>query len=202
MAIDLATVRLAKPRGRLDQRVKHRLQVESRAADGLEHVGGRGLLLQRLAELSEQAGVLDSDNGLAGEVLDQLDLLVGERADLLAVDVDVANQLVLFEHRNEEKGSRRGKFDDADSRRIALLIGKLLGVVGNVNKVLRSHHTAESIVRVGINQRVTLSGLGEGGWRIMHRGNAEGIVFAELQSGEIGPANAHRVLQHSLEYRL
>ena len=57
-------------------------------------------------------------------------------------------------------------------------------------------------MRVGINQRVALSGLGEGGWRIMHRGNAEGIVFAELQSGEIGPANAHRVFQHSLEYRL
>ena len=132
----------------------------------------------------------------------QLDLLVGERTHLLTVDVDVANQLVVLEHRNEEKGSRRGKFDDADSRRIALLIGKLLAVVGNVNEVLRSHHTAKSIVRIGINQRVALSGLGEGGWRIMHRGNAEGIVFAELQSGEIGPANAHRVFQHSLEYRL
>ena len=153
-------------------------------------------------QLVEQAGVLDGDYGLRGEVSQQVDLLVGERADLLTVDVNVANQLVVFEHRNEEKRSRRGKFDDADSRRIALLIGKLLGVVGNVNEVLRSHHTAESIVRVGINQRVALSGRGEGGWRIMHRGNAEGFVFAELQSGEIGPANAHRVFQHGLEYRL
>ena len=168
----------------------------------LQHLGGRGLLLQRLAQLIKQPRVLDRDDGLGGEVLDQFDLLVGERADLLTVDVNVANQLVVFEHRDEEKRSRPGKFDDADSRRIALLIGKLLGVVGNVNEVLRSHHTAESIVRAGINQRVALSGLGEGGWRIMHRGNAEGIVFAELQSGEIGPANAHRVFQHSLEYRL
>ena len=73
-----ATVRLAQPCGRLDQRVEHRLQIEGRAADDLEHVGGGGLLLQRFAQLVEQPRVLDSDDGLGGEVLDQLDLLVGE----------------------------------------------------------------------------------------------------------------------------
>ena len=39
-------VRLAKARRRLDQCVEHRLQIERRAADDLEHVGGGGLLLQ------------------------------------------------------------------------------------------------------------------------------------------------------------
>ena len=53
----------------LDQCIEHRLQVEGRAADDLEHVGGGGLLLQRFAQLVEQAGVLDGDDGLAGEVL-------------------------------------------------------------------------------------------------------------------------------------
>src|SRR6516162_8491809 len=38
-------IRLAKPGSRLDQRVKYCLQVERRAADHLEHVGGGGLLL-------------------------------------------------------------------------------------------------------------------------------------------------------------
>ena len=47
---------------------------------------GGGLLLQRFAQLVEQPGVLDGDDRLAGEVLHQLDLLVGERANLLAVD--------------------------------------------------------------------------------------------------------------------
>ena len=54
---------------------------------------GRGLLLQRLAQiigalaqLVEQPRVLDGDDGLGGEVLHQLDLLVGEWADLLAID--------------------------------------------------------------------------------------------------------------------
>ena len=41
-------IRLAQPGRRLDQRVEHRLQIEGRAADDLEHVGGGGLLLQRI----------------------------------------------------------------------------------------------------------------------------------------------------------
>ena len=59
------------------------------------------------AQLVEQTRILDGDDGLRGEVLDQLDLLVGERADFLAIDVDAADQFVVFEHRNEQKGSRR-----------------------------------------------------------------------------------------------
>ena len=70
------------------------LQIEGRAADDLEHVGGGGLLLQQFAQLVEQAGILDGDDGLVGEILDQLDLLVSEWADLLAVDGDSADQLV------------------------------------------------------------------------------------------------------------
>ena len=46
------------------------------------------------AQLVEQPRVLDGDDGLGGEVRDQLDLLVGERADLLAVDDNRADQLV------------------------------------------------------------------------------------------------------------
>jgi len=51
-ALSVAT----KPCRRFDERVEHGLQIEGRAADDLEHVGGRGLLLQRFAQLFEQAG--------------------------------------------------------------------------------------------------------------------------------------------------
>src|SRR5262249_14425094 len=41
-------VGLAKARRRFDECVEHRLQIEGRAADDLENVGGGGLLLERL----------------------------------------------------------------------------------------------------------------------------------------------------------
>src|SRR5262245_4027705 len=88
---EIGLVCTAKPRGRLDKRVKHRLQIEGRAADDLEHVGGCGLLLQRFAQLVNQTGVLDRDNGLSSEVLDQFDLLFGKRTNFLAVNDDSAN---------------------------------------------------------------------------------------------------------------
>jgi hypothetical protein len=68
------------------------LQIERRAADDLEHVGSGGLLLQRFSQLVEQPSVLDGDDGLVGEVRHQLDLLVGERANLRAVDDDCADK--------------------------------------------------------------------------------------------------------------
>jgi hypothetical protein len=37
--------------------IQHRLQIEGRAADDFEYVGGGGLLLQRFAQLVEQPGV-------------------------------------------------------------------------------------------------------------------------------------------------
>ena len=44
----------AQPRRGIDKAVQHRLQIEGRPANDLEHVGGRGLLLQRLAQLAPE----------------------------------------------------------------------------------------------------------------------------------------------------
>src|SRR5262249_57939048 len=48
---DACSFRLAQPCRRFDQRIEYGLQIESRATDHLEDVGGRGLLLQRFAEI-------------------------------------------------------------------------------------------------------------------------------------------------------
>ena len=68
-------VGIAEPGCRFDKSLQHGLQVEGRPADDLEHVGGGGLLLQRFAQLVEQARILDSDDGLCGKVLDKIDCL-------------------------------------------------------------------------------------------------------------------------------
>ena len=54
----------------------------------------------RFAQFVEQARVLDGDDCLRSEVREQLDLLVGERAYLLAIDADRSDHLIILEHRN------------------------------------------------------------------------------------------------------
>src|SRR5262249_20418627 len=68
--IDERSVGIAQPRRRPDKGTRHRLQVKSRAADDLQHVGGGGLLLQGFPQLVKQAGVLDGDDSLLREILD------------------------------------------------------------------------------------------------------------------------------------
>ena len=75
-------------------------QVERRAADDLQHVGGRGLLVQRFFEvarprlhLAEQARVLDRDHRLVGEGLDDLDFPVGEGDRLVSRHAENADRL-------------------------------------------------------------------------------------------------------------
>ena len=65
-------------------RVEHRLRVGDRAADDAQHLGGRGLLLERLLGLVEQARVLDRDHRLVGEGLQQRDRPCRRTARLLA----------------------------------------------------------------------------------------------------------------------
>jgi hypothetical protein len=99
---------------RLDQRIEHRLQVEGRAADDFEHVGGGGLLLEGFPQLVEQARVLDGDHGLAGKILHQRDLLVSKWLDLLAKNVDHADKLTIAEHRDAQVGTRACEFEDSN----------------------------------------------------------------------------------------
>src|ERR1700675_1400938 len=72
--------------GRGDQGVEHGLQIEGRAADDLEHVGGGSLLVQCLRKVAgsrlnfgEHPHVLNRDHGLIGEGLDESDLALRER---------------------------------------------------------------------------------------------------------------------------
>ena len=72
-----------------------------------------------LAQFVEQPRVLDGDNGLGGEVLHQLDLLVGERANFLPVQNDGADQLFIFQHRNGYKCPSTAQFNGRNNFRFA-----------------------------------------------------------------------------------
>src|SRR6516162_9812810 len=88
-----------------------RTDVGRRGGDHLQDVAASGLIDQRfgeivraLAQLPEQAGVLDRDHGLIGEGCDQPDLLVIEWNGLAPAHADRAHHLVSREHRIEQQG--------------------------------------------------------------------------------------------------
>ena len=93
---DLHVLRLAQAARRVGQGIEHGLQVECRAADDFEHIGSGGLLLQRFTKLVEQAGVLDSDDGLGGEVRDERDVFIAKGPHLLPIDDKSPNQSAFF----------------------------------------------------------------------------------------------------------
>ena len=89
----MAELRLANAHGVFQHRLEHRLKFPRRTGDDLQHLGGRGLLLQRLREISgamaqliQQPGVLDRDHRLGGEIRDKANLFVGERANFPPVN--------------------------------------------------------------------------------------------------------------------
>src|SRR5262249_22185972 len=96
----------AQPVRLLQDRVEHWREVAGRRVDDLQHLGGRGLLLQSLARLSYEPRVLHCNYRLRGEVLQQRDLLVGERPNLVTVDVESADEDIVFTESNAEKRSK------------------------------------------------------------------------------------------------
>src|SRR5690242_785128 len=69
---DYGVISITKPHGRFDQCVQHSWQIEGRPANDFENVSSRSLLLQGLAQLVQQARVLNGDDRLVSEDLQQL----------------------------------------------------------------------------------------------------------------------------------
>src|SRR6516164_27293 len=90
-----------------------------------------------LAQLIEQPRVLYGDDGLSGEALHQLDLLVGEFTHLLAINYKGTDEFVLLQHWYDENGPSTGIIHDLGKRWI-LDVTPFCPDVGNVNDVLRS----------------------------------------------------------------
>src|SRR5262245_63078070 len=97
-----------------------------RAADHLEHVRGSGLLLQRLAQPIQQSGILNGDGSLTGKAGYQLDLLVTERPDLLAINGDRAKQILVLKYWHHNSRTRTPIFrrqTEIRSRRVIRAAG-------------------------------------------------------------------------------
>ena len=156
-------------------------------------------MLQRLAKLVEQARVLDGDDGLAGEVRDQLDVLVGEGAFFLAIDGDGADQLALLQHRHGNQGADPRDIHSSNRQWVAAEIGKACPQVFNVDWVPSRGSTRKGHVRARAKQRVSPS-LGICRWhRAMKCHGTKRISFLKPQDAITRLAESCRVLQHGLE---
>jgi hypothetical protein len=92
--------------------LEHRLQLARRAADDLQDLRGRGLLLQRLAQLArarlhlvKQPRVFDGDHRLVGKGGEQPDLLLRERLDLGAYQRNDADRVSFSQKWHAEHSS-------------------------------------------------------------------------------------------------
>src|SRR5262245_37752670 len=186
---------LAKPGCRFCECVQHGLQVEGRAADDLEHVGGRGLLLEGLSQLVEQARVLDGDNGLGGEILQQLDLLVGERTHLLAIDNNYANRLALLEHRRSQVAARRAEPDRVTRQKLPFR-----RPIGNVDGLLSEDEVLEYTSRGRLKWSSLPDKFGESLWDVEFCGRAKRAIPIVEHDAELCSADARGILQHCLEH--
>ena len=93
-------------------------------------------IIGALAQLVEQPRILDGDHRLRSEVRHQLDLLVGERSDLLAKDEDGADEVARVEHRHVDDCASTGEVGDGDDRWIALKVRRLRPKIVGVRYLL------------------------------------------------------------------
>jgi hypothetical protein len=119
-----------------------------RTADHAQHVGGRCLLLQRLTQLVEQPRVLDGDDGLCGEIPEQLDLSVGERQHFLPIDSNAADQIAFIEHRDKDVGACARCLDERNKARFAIDVSRLDHKIGDGNNACGLSQPRKRVTRI------------------------------------------------------
>ena len=187
-----AIVGFCQPRPVGQHGLEYGLKLARGAADDAQHLRSRSLLLQRFAQLIEQPGVLDGNDGLSRKVFHQLNLLVGEWADLLAVYDDSADQLIVLEHRHSDRGSRTAELDRRS-------LDCLCRVVGGVGHLLRLQDATDKRARIRQKWPKLLLEFDQRRRRTVVGRKVECLAVEMEQRAELSPANPRCVLQHGLE---
>ena len=172
-----------------------------RACDHFQNVRRGGLPFQRLPGLVEQPHVFDRNDGLAGEILQQRDLLVGERPDLLPVQIDHADDIVVLDHRDIQHRPRAAEVDAGNRVGIAAAVGlAVAGIVdvrrlpGRTHRVDRGRRAARMQMLPPIfGKRARYADFG-------HRPHR--ALLALIDETALRFAETHRLGEHLVEHRL
>src|SRR5262249_12559148 len=146
--------------------------------------------------------VVDGDDGLVSEVLHQLDLPIGERADDLPVNANSADQLTVFEHRYADHRPIAGEFGGGNDRWITLDVGLHPPNVGGLHNLFGSGDPSKGSVRLRSDQWFALARVGICGRGVVHGNHAERIAVAKEQRTERRLTDANSVRENGPEYRL
>ena len=154
-------------------------------------------------QLVEQPRVLDGDDGLGGEVRDQLDLLVGKGTDFLAVNGERTDQFVLLQHWDSQKCPYTAEFDGRNVRRIASF---------NVALRPQPNRRRESPSLSLTCDRERCPGWDEAAERLRASAKAggvlcvatrcKGVAVPAIDVAKLGVADAYGLLQHGRKHRL
>jgi hypothetical protein len=168
--------------------LKSLFQIAGRTRNNLQHLRGGRLLLERfseigraLAQLVEQAGILDRDQSLGGEVFHQLDLLSAERSRLLPENHDRADQITVLQQRDVHERFRAAELRKRGRR---CRIGQY---VRNVNDLFRPHQTLQIVSRRRSYDRLSPPLLHESRRRPVGGDDPERIAFTHRRDSNLAP---------------
>ena len=123
-----------------------------RRVDDLQYLGGRRLLLQRLARLGQKPRVFHSDDRLRGEVLHERDLLVGERLGFPTIGADGAEQrAVLVQWHHQQRANGPAVHGGLECRKLAVGLG--LTDIGKVNEPFTARQLLQRSIAVGAQRK-------------------------------------------------
>src|SRR6516162_10519053 len=197
----------AQSRRSLGHGLQYGLQVKGRPADHLEHIAGRRLIFERLLQIAraltqfgDQPRILHGDDRLSCEILQQRDLLIGKRPNLLAVQDDEAENGVVPTERCDERRAGAAQVDEAAPVQVACPIWLLILQVEHVHNRLPAENSGAERSRSG-RRSVSFAELRK---VVRHTSDGGGepalsIVGPELPESHL--AQPHGLVEHGVEYR-
>ena len=181
-----------------DDRVEHRGKVAGRRVNDAEHLGRRGLLLQGFARLGDQSRVLHRNDRLRRKILQQRDLLVGERANLLSIKNDKPENVAVPAERRHERRAGATEINETTTVLVASTVGFLFLQIENVGDELtfQDARTERSCPR---RSGIVSAGLGEGDRHTPYSRALEALAVKRAQLPEGGLTQVHGLFEDRIE---
>ena len=166
----------------------------------LEHVAYRRLLLERfgeilgaLAQLAQEAGVLDGDHGLGGELLQQVDLLFGKRPPHLPEDHHIADDALIPDQRHGKQAARAADIDERATIGFGVAIGLAVDEIDDLHERLAFEQAGRRRARA-VRQRLSPAKFVIGRRKPIGRRGMELRAIEGVEHAEVAPHSCMALL--------